>query len=471
MHAFLPRLKFKRAAAAAVTFCALLGNGLAHGADQPVPTSTVIRNTTVIDGTGRDPLEGVDILLKDGKISAIGTDLEVPPETEVMEGAGKYVIPGLIDAHVHLQFPIVFQLTPEEKKAVVEQTPRAFLYNGVTTVLNVGSPLEWIIEQRQAQREGRLLAPRIYALGDSFTPISGWGSRHGGGLRDPAAAREKALNHVAHGVDGFKLIIDDGLGSMGTHVEIPNDMLNAIVEVARANDVPMYAHAINLHEYHRAADIKVKGIMHGLEDPIPEGDTIIQKILDNDITVVPTVSLFESFLAPDPRAGFELADPVLEASVPTFLVENMRRKEFMDEEKRLFNRASHMNTYAWVRHAIPIFRENVTRMHEAGVRFAVGTDAGGTVGYNFQGYETPWEMKIYVEAGMTPMEALVAATRNGAIVIGAEDRIGTLEPGKSADLLILSANPLEDIENVRQIDWVFLEGKAYPREQLAYKAP
>jgi len=462
----LCKLKFGSIMVPLIAVC-----GIWHGIGTATAESSniVIRNTTVIDGTGSMPQPGVDVLVRNGKVEAIGSGLEFPAEATVLDGSGKYVVPGLIDTHVHLQFPIVFQLSSEEKEIVLNHTPKAFLYNGVTTVLNASSPLDWIMERKNAQREGSLIAPRIYALGNAFTPVDGWGSRHGGALPDAAAARQKALQYVASGVDGFKVIIEDGLGSQGTHVEMPDDMLAAIAEVSRAHDVPMYVHAINLHEYHRAADIKSRAIMHGLEDPIPAGDTIIRKILDNHIVIVPTMSLFESFLRPDPRAGFGLEDSVLEGSIPAFLVSNMRRKEFMDEEKRRFSDASHMDAYAWVRKAIPIFRENITRMHEAGVKIAVGTDAGGTVGYNFQGYNTPWELKILVECGMTPMQAIVAATRNGAEAIGVEDKLGTVEPGKIADLLILSADPLEDIENIRQIEWILQEGKPHRREEFAYK--
>lgn len=444
------------------------GHGGPETGDISLADEIVIRNTTVIDGTGAAALENVDILLRGDRIVAVGGEVNAGDDAEVIDGSGKFVIPGLIDAHVHLQFPIVFQLTAEEKEIVVSHTPKAFLYNGVTTVLNVSSPNDWILEMREAQREGRLTAPRIYALGESFKPVDGWGSRHGGALRNPDEARKMALGHVAAGVDGFKMIIEDGLGSQGTHVEIPDDMLQAIVDVSREHDVPMYSHAINLHEYHRAADIKSRAIIHGLEDPIPEGDTLLEKLVAYDIAVVPTVSLFESFLRPDPRAGFDLEDPVLEGTLPTFLLKNMRSSAYMEEERSRFSNASHMDAYAWARSRIPVFRANVTKMHEAGVKIAVGTDGGGTVGYNFQGYNTPWEIKILVESGLTPMEAIVAATKNGAEVIGISDEVGTIEPGKLADLLILSANPLDDIENIRQIEWVFQNGAPNRREAFAY---
>jgi hypothetical protein len=253
---------------------------------------------------------------------------------------------------------------------------------------------------------------------------------------------------------------------------MPNDMLQAIVDVSRGKDIPMYVHAINLSEYRRAVQINPRAIIHGLEDRIPAGDPLIEELVERDIGVVPTVSLFESFLHADPHAGPELDDPVLEASVPTFLLERMRREDFMRIENQRFIEASaRMDAYAWVRDRIPVFRENVTRMHRGGVRIAVGTDAGGTVGYNFQGYNTPWEVKILVECGLTPMEAIVAATRNGAEVIGVADELGTIEPGKKADLLILSANPLENIENIRRIERVVQSGRVHQRSEFAYVSP
>jgi imidazolonepropionase-like amidohydrolase len=148
----------------------------------------------------------------------------------------------------------------------------------------------------------------------------------------------------------------------------------------------------------------------------------------------------------------------------------MRGADYMQTENQHFTDASaRIDAYAWARDRIPVFRENVTKMHRSGVRIAVGTDAGGTVGFNFQGYNTPWEVKILVECGLTPMEALVAATRNGAEVIGVADELGTIEPGKKADLLILSADPLENIENIRRIESVMQGGRVHDRSEFAYR--
>ena len=436
--------------------------------DQPGSGSElIISGVTLIDGTGSAPQVGVDIRIADGRIAEIGPDLPAASGSETIDGSGKYVIPGLIDAHVHMDAPIVFQLTPEEKTRVIENNPRAFLYNGVTTVLNVSSDVDWIFEQRQAEREGRLLSPRLYVMGRSFTPVDGWGSRHGGALADADAAVARAQDYISRGTDGFKVIIEDGLGASGTYERMSEDMMTAISKIARENDVPIYTHAINLDEFHSAVAMSSTAIVHGLEDPIPPDDTILQDMVENNVMFVPTHSLWEAFLRHD-EAAADLNDPILRGSVPHFLLDYMQDPEYRAEETRRFLAVANMPVYRWAEDKIPIFSENILKAHQAGVIVAAGTDAGGPVGFNFQGYNLPWEVKLFVQAGMTPMEALVAATRNGAMVIGVEDQLGTVEAGKLADLLILSDDPLDDIENVRKIETVVYKGKAYPRSEFAY---
>ena len=429
----------------------------------------IIKGVTLIDGTGADPVAETDIRIADGRIVEIGSDLSASPDAETIDGSGKYVIPGLIDAHAHLDAPMVFQLTPDEKAQVIEHNPKAFLYNGVTAILNVSSKVDWIFEQRQSEQEGRLLSPRLYVMGRSFTPEGGWGSRHGGGLVDADAAVARAQDYISRGTDGFKVIIEDGLGASGTYNRMSDEMMMAISQIAHENDVPIYAHAINLDEFHSAVAMLSTAIVHGLEDPIPPGDTILQDMVENNVMFVPTHSLWEAFLRHD-EAAANLDDPVLRASVPHFLLDYMQDPDYRAEETRRFLAVAGMPVYQWAEDKIPIFSENILKAHQAGIIVATGTDAGGPVGFNFQGYNLPWEVKLFVQAGLTPMDALVAATRNGARVIGVEDQLGTVEAGKLADLLILTANPLDDIDNIRKIETIVYKGKAYPREQFAYQA-
>lgn len=428
-----------------------------------------ITNATVIDGTGAPPRSGVDVWIEGSQIREIGPALREPPGAQRIDGTGRYLVPGLIDTHAHLDFPIVFQLTPDEREEVVRHTPTAFLYNGVTTVLNLSAQADWIWERRAEQRAGQLLSPRIFAMGRSFAPAGGWGSRHGGALSTPEEARAQARDYIAKGTDGFKIVLEGGLGGSNVYARMPDEMLQAIVEEATRANVPLYVHAINLDDFRRAASIGPRAIVHGLEDPLPDGDPLLHELVARRIYVVPTISLFESFNSLDGKpSAFD--DPVLRGTLPSFLWERMRRPEFMAVEKQRFSEVARMDVYRWAERALPIFKENTLKMHRAGVQVAVGTDGGGTVGYNFQGYNVPREMELLVESGLTPMEALVAATRVGAEVIGVQDQLGTLVPGKLADLLILAGNPLQDIRNVRQIEMVIQDGVPFARERLAYGA-
>jgi imidazolonepropionase-like amidohydrolase len=453
----------------------LLSGGSAVPRTQPAtarPTAAplVIRGGTVIDGTGAGPRANVDLVIRDGRIAAIGPRLAAPDGARTIDAAGAWIVPGLIDVHAHLDTPMVFQVTDDEKARILDHNPRAFLYNGVTTVLNVSAPPEWIFDLKARQAAGRVLAPRIFATGRSITPAGGWGSRHGGALTDAAAARAAVRDYAGMGADAIKIIVEDGLGRSGTYTEMSDEMLQAAAGEAAKAGRPVVVHAINLAEYKRALAIKPRAIIHGLEDPIPAGDPLIADLKAAGVFVAPTLSLWEAFNSFE-RHPERFDDPVLHGSVPPFLLAAMRRPDYRAVEKKRFLEVARMDAYAWADTHMPTFKATTLAMHEAGVKIAVGTDAGGPVGYNFQGYNTIREMELLVETGLTPMDALVAATRTGAELIGVADRLGTLEAGKLADLLILDANPLADIRHVRRVRTVVQGGVAHDRAAFDARGP
>jgi imidazolonepropionase-like amidohydrolase len=436
-----------------------------HASPQPAAvqrTTLVVRGATVIDGNGGAPKRNVDIVVRDDRILAIGPRQQLPSGAAEIEARGAWVVPGLIDVHVHLDAPMVFQISDEERARVLAHTPKAFLYNGVTTILNVSSPPEWIFDLRTRQREGRLLAPRIFATGRSITPDGGWGSRHGGALTDAASARAVVKGFIDLGADAIKVIIEDGLGRSGTYKEMSDEMLRAAADEAARAKTPIVVHALNLEEYRRALSIGPRAIVHGLEDPIPSGDSLVADLVKGNVFVAPTLSLWESFNSFE-RHPQRFDDPVLHGSVLPFLLSSMRQAEYRAVEKKRFLDVARMDAYTWADARMNTFMANTKAMHRAGVKVAVGTDAGGPVGYNFQGYNTIREMELLVDAGLSPMDVMVAATRTGAELIGIADRVGTLAPGKLADFLVLEADPLADIRNLRRMRTVVLGGVAHPR--------
>ncbi len=441
---------------------------LGHTSPQPAAArgaALVVRGATLIDGNGGPPRRNVDIVVRDDRVLAIGPGQKVPSGTIEMDARGAWVVPGLIDVHVHLDAPMVFQISDEERARVLEHTPKAFLYNGVTTILNVSSPPEWIFELRARQREGRLLAPRIFATGRSITPDGGWGSRHGGALTDAASARAMVKSFIDMKADAIKIIIEDGLGRSGTYKEISDEMLRAAADEASRAKTPVVVHAVNLEEYRRALSIAPRAIIHGLEDPIPPGDSLVSDLVKAGVFVAPTLSLWEAFNSFE-RHPERFDDPVLHGSVLPFLLSSMRKGEYRAVEKKRFLDVARMDAYTWADAHMKIFMANTKVMHRAGVKVAVGTDAGGPVGYNFQGYNTIREMELLVEAGLSPMDAIVAATRTGAELIGVADRLGTLAPGKLADFLVLEADPLADLRNLRRVRTVVLGGVTHRRSEF-----
>jgi len=447
-----------------LTVAALSGRGFPQPAAAP-GTTLVVRGATLIDGNGGAPRRNVEIVVRDDRILAIGAGQKVPHGSIEIDARGAWVVPGLIDVHVHLDAPMVFQISDEERARVLAHTPKAFLYNGVTTILNVSSPPEWIFDLRAKQREGRLLAPRIFATGRSITPDGGWGSRHGGALTDAASARAMVKRFIDMKADAIKIIIEDGLGRSGTYTEMSDEMLRAVADEASRAKTPIVVHAVNLEEYRRALSIGPRAIIHGLEDPIPSSDSLVSDLVRAGVFVAPTLSLWEAFNSFD-RHPERFDQPALHGSVLPFLLSSMRQPEYRAVEKQRFLEVARMDAYSWADARMKIFTANTKAMHRAGVKLAVGTDAGGPVGYNFQGYNTIREMELLVEAGLSPMEAMVAATRTGAELIGVADRLGTLAPGKLADFLLLEADPLADIRNLRRVRTVVLGGVAHQRSEF-----
>lgn len=449
---------------AALVASALIASVAAQRADPAA--ALFIRNGSVIDATGAPLRPRTDVAIQDGVITAVGPNLQPPANARIVDATGKFVMPGLIDAHAHLDAVMLFQLTPEQRTAILEHNRSAFLYNGVTTVLNVSSDADWIWKLRDDERAGRLVSPRIYAMGRAFTPEGGWGSRHGGALTSADDVRAQARDYIAHHTDGFKVMIEGGLGNSATYRVMPDDLLQALDVEARSAGVPVYVHAMERVAYRKALTVHPRAIVHGLDDGLPPGDTLLADLRANHVAVVPTISLIEAFIRFDGNTRY-LDDPVLRASVPSFILDNLRRADFVKTERAKFLEVARMDAYDWARRALPILKENTRRMHEAGITLGVGTDAGGPVGYNFQGYNTPREVELLVECGLSPMDALIAATRNGAEIIGVDRQLGTVQAGKLADVIILSANPLADIRNIRRIVTVVQKGIVFPRDRFA----
>jgi len=378
---------------AAVSVVALLVTAVftaCGGASAPdaEPADLAIVGAQLIDGRGGDPVADSVILIDDGRVRAAGPSdaVEVPDATEVVDAAGKTVIPGFVDLHAHYGGPV----------EATEQALRSQLYYGVTTTRSIGSDSPEKVALMLEANAGRPDLPRAFTAGLGFSYPGGFNS----GFTNTPTTEEEATFGPGGGV-------------------------------------PM-------------------------EDPVPS-QAFLDLCLEKDCGFAPTLSIVQNnwHFAEHPEL---LEDPELRAVMNPRVLERWSDEEARDavlaadgfEGRKLSFR--HMQDF-------------VKTVHDHGIEVALGTDSGTP---NVpMGWGTHHELELYVEAGLTPMETLVAATATGAgrmPPVGEAD-FGTLTAGMSADLIVLNADPLADIRNTLQIDRVMLRGEWVDRETARGSGP
>jgi imidazolonepropionase-like amidohydrolase len=436
----------------------------------------VITGVTLIDGTGASPRTGITILIYRGRIAEIVRDRDavIPAEASVIDAAGKYVIPGLVDLHAH---------GPTE--AMLAQ----HLFYGVTSTLQLGgtgASTEDIRDLSARRAAGALDSPYVYGTGghltlhgthpiytlfpqsvrdaaDSIaaaTPLDEPVNLYSLGIgvsfvRTGEAARKAVRERAAGGMNAIKITVESGPPPFGEHrPRMPVEMIREIVDEAAQHGLPVFAHISSAPELEAAVHGGSSTLAHAVVDDDGSRPELVRMMADNRVSVTPTLAWFYALhrYQDDPDL---LDDAFLRAAITEETIQSAReapihRREGLSDFMR-------MRMNAALRH--------VGEAHRAGVIIALGTDSGpGHL--NFPGYSAHVEMQLLAEAGLTPMEVIVAATRRGAELLRRADDFGTIEPGKRADLLILGANPLDDIRNTRSLEAVVSEGRVIDRRAL-----
>ena len=434
---------------------------------------TVIFGATLIDGTGGPAIEDSVINIQNGRIRSItsGNFTASRDDVAVIDARGKYIVPGIVDAHTHIDSVGGIPLTPGQVEIVRDYYPRAFLYHGVTTVLNMSAhDLEGVLRKRErSNKSSKSLLPRIYTGASHFTAAGGWGGRHGGGAQTVDEIDERLRSYADKEIDLVKIIIEEGLGSKGVFPRIPESHIAAVVRESRTLGLPVFIHASDEDEYLQAISFRPRAMAHGLFTPQAAGSKVIHGLTENGIVVVPTIVLFEAFYSVRDNPEI-LQDLLLRQSVPDFILTAMHDREVVEAAFERMNQILKIDASEWARSAVRDLKESTRLFAEAGVPLAVGTDGGGAVVHSFQGWNTPREMEILAECCLSNMETIVAASRTAARIVDAEEEFGTLRPGRSADLLILNADPLADIRAMRNFDYLMLRGLLLDRSNLTYDA-
>jgi imidazolonepropionase-like amidohydrolase len=386
----------------------------------------VIHAGRVIDGTGRSPLTEATIVITGEKITAIdGTErLEVPTGATIIDARGKTVIPGLIDMHVHYQ----------------EWMDRLFLRHGVTTVRDVGNNLEAILTQRQWSQQPGAVRPRLFACGPLIDgPQPFWGPWISRSVTTVDEAHQTARELVERKVDCLK-----------AYVKLTPPQLHALVDVASAHGVPVTAH-VQATTAKEAIALGVKSLEHAsgvnyLSVTDEELHALASLITTKGVFVVPTLVVNEQLsrlLTPDIRQ-----EPLLQ-HVPS---------HFFGWWEAPYGVGQWTEAHSTRCQRILSRQQAFIRMlATTNGRIVAGSDTPNP--YVLPGAGLLRELELLVASGLTPAQAIAAATQVAADLLGQEAHLGTLTPGKIADLVILDGNPLEDIGQIRRVEMALRDGR------------
>ncbi|GGE40263.1 Xaa-Pro dipeptidase [Marinicauda pacifica] len=410
--------------------------------DSAGDTLTVIHAGHLIAVPGERVRENASILVRGNRIESIEDGFVTPDGAEIIDLSDDWVMPGFIDSHVHLlsqQGPLRrfegFILNPADMAFNGAANAHTTLLAGFTTAQDVGGNFEAITALRDAIEDGDVPGPRLRVSGPSVTPTGGHGDINGFAFdvmhmfssetacNGPSDCRRAVRELVRGGADVIKITATGGVLSdtaAGVERQFFNDELDAIVEAAHLMGRRVTAHAHGVTGINAFLEAGGDSIEHGT-------------YLDRD-----SIRLFRengAYLVPTVMAGEFVAD---QAETADWMTDNQRAKS---------------------REVGPQMLEMARRAHENGVPIAFGTDSGVSAhGDNAR------EFELYVNAGMTPMEALTTATVNASRHIQMDDQIGTLEAGKLADIVAVDGDPTENISELTDVDFVMKDGVVYLSE-------
>jgi imidazolonepropionase-like amidohydrolase len=432
-----------------------MGVGLVARAQQPSAAPTVLlRDVRLIDGTGAAPREHVSLLLRNGRIERIGAiGMAAPAGAEVRDLSGKTVMPGLISAHSHLGLIVddaESSATGYTRENVTAQLKQFERY-GVTTILSLGLNRDLVYELSHHQRAGRLGGATIFTAGRGI-------GAPGGAPPLPAAtdqiyrpasvdeARREVDEMAAHRVDIVKIWVDK---LHGAAPEMTPEIYKAVIEEAHQKHVRVAAHEYSLEDARQLVADGVDVLAHSVRDQVVD-DAFIQAMKQHRVWYVPTFTVDESFFVYAERPVFMQTTFFQQAAGPKLLAK-FNADGYAEKINQEAQTAQHRKDFA-------VGQQNLKKLFDAGVNVGFGTDSGALPG-RIPGFAEHRELELMVEAGLTPMQAITAATGENAKLLHSPDR-GTIAAGKRADLLVLDADPLVDIRNTRKLFAVYHDGRS-----------
>jgi imidazolonepropionase-like amidohydrolase len=406
----------------------------------------------IIDGFGGPPIENGVILIQGERIAAVGRrgEVEVPRGARVISTEGMSVLPGLIDMHVHLMIvghgDYQHWDTTYARRFETEIMPaaaRQLLMSGVTAARDLGAPLAEILAVKRRIERGEIPGPRLFVSGPfiQHAPYAAYEREFRWGVDGPDDARAKVTQLIDAGVDVIKLIDQDQM----TEAEVAS-----VVETAHRRNVPVVAHAHREEEIRRGLRLGVDNFEHtGLatEPGYPEDVLAGLRARNQTLYWTPTIEGLFLFAYTADSFPERLDDPAWQEGLAPDVVRDIRRS--------LAGYAT-LPYFALVRRRIPTLANKFRQLRESGVTLLVGTDAG--IPGNFHTDATWRELATWVDLGMSPMEAIMGATRWPARALRREQDFGTIAPGRYADIIAVRGDVLRDISLLQRVDMVMKGG-------------
>jgi imidazolonepropionase-like amidohydrolase/ABC-type multidrug transport system permease subunit len=436
----------------------------------------LIQNARIYVGNGK-VIESGSVLIRGGKIAEIYEGSAPEPKTlkaDVIEAAGKTVLPGLIDVHVHLGASGGFydDWSKFDANKAADREMEAYLFCGVTAVRSAGDAVDAMLKLRKQFGSGEKLGTELFLCGPLFTAEGGHGTEYGKFLpealragfiaqfvRTPKTAdeaRKQVDALAAQHIDAIKGVLEAGApGYPFNRMDV--SILRAVADEAHAKNLPVAVHTGNSQDVVDAVALPADSIEHGsYVDEIP--DATIAEMKARGIAFNPTLSVVEAF------TSFAQGNTTL---LKRSLVQQVTQKELLEGTEHAATNTEMANLRDGLKHypiSLEIGGKNLIKAWRAGVLLVTGSDAGNFL--VLHGPTVQHEIELWVAAGIPIDVALQASTYNAAKLLRADSRIGTIEKGKEATLLIVDGNPLQDVRALSSISAVFMKGERVSRTEL-----
>jgi imidazolonepropionase-like amidohydrolase/ABC-type multidrug transport system permease subunit len=436
--------------------------------------SVLFQNVKIFVGSGKVIQDGA-VLIRNGKIAEV---FDTPPRNpkslnaEVIDAAGKTLLPGLIDMHVHIGAPGgVFQdVSKYMDSNASKRRLAAYLYCGITAVRSTGDWLDQSLKLRTLINSGEYLGAEFFAYGPLFTapgghptelvkyfPASQKNMAEQQFVRLPRSAGEarKQVDDLKKaGVDGIKAVLESGNSEWGMFNRLDTGFYRAVIQEAAKNGLPSATHTGSAADVKDAVDSDTNSIEHGSMADLISSD-LFSEMKQKGIAYDPTLSVFEAFA--DLRTGnFE--------PLSRSLVQQVGPAGLLTSTRAVFGKEKRRKTLEDYKPMLDRENQNLISAYKAGVLLLTGSDAGNLL--VIHGPTVQHELELWVKAGIPPAQALQAATYNAAKVLRADNRIGSIQKGRDATLVLLDGDPLQDISNTERIAMVMFRGERVDRSDL-----